>query len=139
MPPRKYTWAYLYALRAWGDGYDVYTTAGIIRNVCGSKVREFFKAKEISWALEQKCFRPQKTSLYICAGIALEFLRSKANADLAEKEKRAAERRRDREEARELALKAQLAQLDGDRAGAKRLLTAVRGKLLDKTVAACIV
>lgn len=135
MQPRKFAFAYTFALRAWGDSYDVFTTAGIFRNVRGNLVRACYGGKEIAWLCEQPTYVPQRTFFYVCAGTALSFLREKGDTELAEKEKRAAIKRREREE------------VDLAERGVRRLMAAVRKAadekipptLLDKTVAACIV
>jgi hypothetical protein len=139
MQPRKYAFAYAYALRAYGDSYDVFTTAGVFRNVKGNLVRACYGGKEIAWLSEQDTRKPMQTYFYVCAGTALSFLREKGDCDLAEKERRATQKRLGREAAQAVELAEQ---------GVRRLMAAVRKEreakdippnLLDKAVAACIV
>lgn len=136
MQPRKFAFAYAYALRAYGDSYDVFTTAGVFRNVKGNLVRACYGGKEIAWLCEQDTRKPMQTYFYVCAGTALSFLREKGDCDLSERERRAETKRREREA---VSLAEQ---------GVRRLMAAVRKEreakdippnLLDKAVAACIV
>jgi hypothetical protein len=81
MPRRsRYGFAKTYALRVWGSSYDVFTTAGVFRNVKGSVVRECYTPSEIAYLCAQKCFQPRETDFYVCFETARMFLEQKGEA-----------------------------------------------------------